>query len=425
MTHRYLTILIALFICLSDTYPQGYYKDVFMDGGIRLTSMERLPAANLLELSIEHFASSRYTSAFPPTKRDSVIQDQLFIGSETDLNGVLLYPDGEPRFRVIFVNGGKAASHGLSLKQEGLDNIRTFLANGGSYVGTCAGAFLASAATLRSDTAFPREHYLQIWPGVTRATGLLQSYTGMKVVKDSPLLKYSDFGGDMYIDSVRHNGGCLAYKDVQYPPETEVLLTYDYPAKKKGTQIDGETSAWAYKKSESTGRVVVIGSHPEGITSGERLHLMASMIQYALEGNGAPEVKGELANGSVRKMFKSTLQNNPDSTMIGDKQYHHFTVMIPHGARNLKIKLEGAEDYDLFLYFNKGDFAFRNNSDYKDISLGASKVMSFDKPDEGFWYIGVECNNTVSTVPTPWGYEYTGCLDVLNGVPYSIAVTWD
>lgn len=425
MKHRYLTILIALFICLSDTYPQGYYKDVFMDGGIRLTSLERLPAAEFLGLSIEHFASTRYSSTFPPTKRDSVIQDQLFIGSETDLNGVLLYPDGAPRFRVIYVNGGKAASHGLSLKQEGLDNIRTFLANGGSYVGTCAGAFLASAATLRSDTAFPREHYLQIWPGVARGTGLERSFTGMKVAKNSPLLKYSDFGGDMYIDSVRHNGGCFAYRDLQYPPETEVLLTYDYPAKKNGTQIDGEISAWAYKKSQSAGRVVVIGSHPEGITSGERLDLMASMIQYALEGNGVPKVKGELKKGSVRKMFKSTLQNNPDSTMIGDKQYHHFTVMIPRGARNLKIKLDGAEDYDLFLYLNKGDFAFRNSSEYKDIALGASKVMSVEKPEEGLWYIGVECNNTVSTVPTSWGFEYTGCLDVLNGVPYSIEVTWD
>jgi glutamine amidotransferase-like uncharacterized protein len=425
MKYRHIITALLLSVCSTLLFPQGYYKDAFMDGGIMLTSMERLPAADLLGLSIEHFASTRYSSTFPPTKRDSVIQDQLFIGSETDLNGILLYPDGQPRFRMIFVNGGKAASHGLSLKQEGLDNIRHFVAYGGSYVGTCAGAFLSSAATLRSDTVYPREHYLQIWPGVTRATGLLDSYTGMKVVKDSPLLKYNDFGGDRLIDSVRHNGGCMAYQDLHYPPETEVLLRYDYPYEKKGTQIDGEISAWAYKKSEQTGRVVVIGSHPESITGGERLDLMASMIRYALDGNGAPKIKAELYKDSIRKMYKSTLQNCPDSAMIGDKQYHHFTVNIPRDAKNIQIILNGAEDYDLYLYLKKGDFAFRNNAEYKDISLGAAKIMSFDDLSAGLWYVGVECDNTVETVTTPWGVEYTGCLDVLNGVPYSILVKWN
>jgi glutamine amidotransferase-like uncharacterized protein len=425
MKKRYITFTLLSLFCFCALYPQGYYKDVFMDGGIKLTSMERLPAADLLGLSIEHFASARYSSTFPPTREDTLVQDRLFIGSETDLNGILLYPDGQPRFRIIYVNGGKAAGHGLSLKQEGLDNIRRFVDGGGSYVGSCAGAFLSSAATVKSDTIYPREYYLHVWPGATRATGLIKSFTGMRAGKDSPLLKYSDFGGDRYIDSVRHNGGCFAYTIKDYPPETEVLLRYDYPFEKKGTQIDGEISAWAYKKSDRTGRVVVIGSHPESVTSGERLDLMASLLQYALDGNGSPKIKAELKNGSTMKMFKTTLQNSPDSTMIGDKQYHHFKVTIPRDAKNIRITLDGAEDYDLFLYLNKGDYAFRNNAGYKDISLGAAKVMTFDKLSAGEWYIGVECNNTVETVSTPWGVEYRDCLGVLNGVPYSILVSWD
>jgi len=425
MKQQYITLVLLFLLCSLSLHSQGYYKDVFMDGGIRLTSMERLPAADLLDLSIEHFASTRYTSTFPPTKRDSVIQDRLFIGSETDLNGILLYPDGQPRFRVIYVNGGKAASHGLSLKPQGLDNIRRFVASGGSYLGSCAGAFLASGSTLRADTVYPRDHYLQIWPGVARGTGLSKSYTGMRVGKDSPLLRYGNFGGDRYIDSVRHNGGCFAYTAKDYPPETEVLLRYDYPFEKTGTQIDGEISAWAYKKSNETGRVVVIGSHPESVTSGERLDLMAALLQYAIDGNGAPKVKAELQNGKIMKLYKSTYDNNPDSTMIGDKQYHHFRFSIPRDAKNITVVLNGAEDYDLFLYLKKEDFAFRNCADYRDISLGAAKVMTFSELSPGEWFIGVECNNTVETVMTPWGEEYTGCLDVLNGVPYSILVKWD
>ena len=164
MTHKIIkliysikaNIIIFCFITFinNSLFSQGYYKDIFMNGGIKLTSRTDLPAARRLNLSIEHFVSGKDTPQSPLTHQDTILQQQIFSGSETDLNGVLLYPDGAPRFRMIYVNGGKATPHGTSLSEKGRANIQTFVNNGGSYLGTCAGMFLAWAA-LTKKTSIP------------------------------------------------------------------------------------------------------------------------------------------------------------------------------------------------------------------------------------------------------------------------------
>lgn len=56
-----------LVACLSIIagHAQGYYKDIFIDGGVKLNSMKRMPAADLLGLSVEYYASSRLSTALP------------------------------------------------------------------------------------------------------------------------------------------------------------------------------------------------------------------------------------------------------------------------------------------------------------------------------------------------------------------------
>jgi len=202
-------------------------------------------------------------------------------------------------------------------------------------------------------------------------------------------------------------------------------MRYDFNTKINGKSIDNKVSAWAYKSNLEAGRVVLIGSHPETVTSGDRLYLMAAMMRYALDGNGDPTLKGELINGRKRTMYKSTRDNNPDSTMIGDKQYHHFKIEIPPNTKVLDIILEGDNSFDIFLYIRKGDFAFKTEADYVYLSKGVDKTIHIDNPEEGTWFVGVECNTTVDVIKTSWGYEYTGDLDVLNGVPYSIRASWE
>lgn len=418
--------LTFLFLLSSLTVNgQGFYKDLFMDGGIRLTSRKDLPAARRLDLSMEFFASSKGKEASDFTLQDTLIQTALFTGSKDDTNGVLLYPDGAPRFKAIYVNGGFAPAHGVSLGESGKDNIRKFVKSGGSYVGTCAGMFLASMGNFHKKNG---KDYLHIWRGWAYSTQLNKTPTGHFVVKGSPLLKYYDFGGDRHIDSVYHNGGGFAYTGKEFPKGTEILTRFDYTpktGKKKDHSIHNEISTWAWKENDETGRILLCGSHPESVTYGERLDMMSAFLLYAMDGVGAPKVKGKLQKGVARAMDKKTEDNNPDYTRIGDKQYHHFTFELPKGAKNVTVTLEGAKGYDLNLFVKKGNFAFKKEADMLNISKGAKKAIFSEKLDKGVWYIGVECDTTVETQKEEWGWSYVGDLSVLNGVPYTIKVDWE
>ncbi|MFA5713135.1 MAG: BPL-N domain-containing protein [Bacteroidales bacterium] len=418
-----------LFALLFSTTPisvraQGYYKDIFMDGGIRLTSRKDLPAARRLGMSIEFFASSKGKKAADFTIEDTLMQNAIFCGSPDDLNGSLLYPDGQPRFRMIYVNGGAAATHGRSLTERGRENVREYIKNGGSYVGTCAGMFLGSygSVTLRKGI---NQDYLHIWPGYTHSSKLTKSRPGLSVEKGSPLLKYYDFGGDMYVDSVYHNNGGFAYLPLGFPEGTEVLMRYNWAPVTKKISIDKEIACWAWKENDHSGRVVLMGSHPESVTYGERLDLMSALVLYATEGFGSPKVKGELLKGEKRVMDKGTEENSPAFTKIGDKQYHHFTVEIPLGAKNIRVELDGAEGYDLNLFMKRGSFAFIKEADHLEIAKGAKKRLSLNSLEAGVWYIAVECDTTVEVEMTPKGERYVGDRSVLNGVPYSLKIDWD
>ena len=48
----------------------------------------------------------------------------------------------------------------------------------------------------------------------------------MTMEPNNPLLKYYDFGKDMKVDSIRHNGGCFAYfgEGSIIPEGTEILM---------------------------------------------------------------------------------------------------------------------------------------------------------------------------------------------------------
>ena len=431
---RTLTLTLCLAMVLLTTTLQGqsrksgFYKDLFMDCGIALNTYDDLPAAKFLNLTMERICTYEEGDTSAATAYEHMLMRNVFTGSETDQNGILLYPDGAPRFRVIYVNGGKSTSHGKQIGPEGLENIRKYVAAGGSYVGTCAGAFFASKGTYsRRDSTFKENpYYSGIWPGYAVSTGLNKSATGLTVEKKSPLLKYYDFGGDKTIDSVRHNGGCFMCTD-SLPAGTEVLLRFiGDTLKQLKLPIHKEVNAWAYKAGAESGRVVVTGSHPERMIGGDRLQMFSGMIRYAIDGNGTPRIKGELVSGEKREMIRRTPDNDPDYTAIGDLQYHHFTVNVPKGTKKVKIDLKPAKGYaafDLFLFAAPGKPAFNDNAVWYNVDNGATKTLTIDAPKAGTLYVSVYCDNTVETVQTRWGEQYTGRIEVLNGVPYTITAT--
>lgn len=415
----------------ADPMKRGYYKDLFMDGGIGLTSRTTLPAATYLGLDWEFYAS---LATGKTTAQDTLIQTEVFIGSDTDLNGALLYPDGEPRFRCIYVNGGKSTQHGTSLGESGRNRIRTYYANGGAYVGTCAGCLIASKGY---DSYATTTSYFGIWPGHTYHTktdsgkSVTDTYTSMTIEPGSALLNYYNYGNDMQIDGVRHNGGCyMSQIDYPVPAGTEILLRYLTPGP-DSTKLNGKVSAWAYKATEESGRLCVIGSHPEGVSSGEQRDLFSAMIRYACDGNGCVTPKGTLSKGVAREMTKNSSDNQPAYTRIGDKQYHHFNIDVPADADNFTLTLAGVgTSYDLYVAMAHGRTAWLGDAEYVLCSNGPTKSLRIKNLPAGKWSVCVYCPVTVTSTKTEYTsgayyYKYTGDTGVLNGVPYRVMATWN
>lgn len=391
---------------------RSFYKDVFLDAGIALTSRKSLAAAKYLGLSLEGI-SLPYSG---PSNEDRALETAIITGEPVDLNGRLLYPDGQPRYRLLFVNGGTSTSHGSSLGVKGVDNMRVFVEKGGSYVGTCAGAFLASNGY---DDQADYRFYLSAWPGISMHTKLHDKRFGMFIEEDSPLLQYYDFGGDHYVDSIRHNNG--AYP-MELLPGTEVLARYNYPKKES---VHLQPSIWAYKKSAKSGRVIMEGSHPEEVKEGERRDLTAAMMLYALDGVGVTTLKGYLKNGEERVMNKKSTDNKPDYTCIGDLQTHHFAAYIPSDAKNVRVELKSSSNCDLALMMSQDSFAFADVAEYRSAVSGANQKLSFPTIREGLWFIAVQCLTTVTVTETDYGQAYSGKTEVLNGVPYKIMISWE
>jgi glutamine amidotransferase-like uncharacterized protein len=379
--------------------PEGFFRDIFLDGGVELYSRDMFYAADSLSLSWEYLA----------TESES-FQTEVIIGYEEDLNGRLLYPDGAPRYRMVYTNGGQSTSHGESLGEDGRDRIRQFFFSGGSYGGSCAGAFISS---IHWETTGVNDAYYQIWPGRCWRTHLFTTYTDHDIPDTSPLLEYQNFGTDDRVQQVYHTGGCAADENVDWPQGTEVLARFNYPPNRR---IDGRASCWAYQAADTTGRIVVIGSHPEFEEDGENLNLMKAMLQYALDGTAGPQVKGELISGVTREMDQGWEDNNPDFARIGDRQIHHFTIEVPVGTQELGLHLVGEEGYDFNLYANPGEFAFPSSAQEVFTTAGSDKLVSIAQPISVTWYISVELENTVSVIQQ----YYFGDLTVLNGLSYEL-----
>lgn len=401
----------------------AYYKDFFLDGGCCLNPgvkvngkivNGRMPAVlEQLGLSYEFFVSSVDDAFASPKPEEAVIMNSLISGDSRDPNGVLLYPDGEPRFKSVFIFGGSSSSHGNQLSTDSRAKFKTFFMNGGSYLGSCAGAFLAGNRA--EGKIMP---YFNIWEGGNMIhTGLNSSSTSMSIPSDSPLLKYGRFGGDGQVAGIRHNGG--GYMDESSAPAgTEILARFGTcPGGSVDAPYYNKVSVWAYKPSLESGRLVVCGSHPEDGTSGEILEFTSAMYRYALDGVGCAKVKDVLHDGEC----KST-------NLIGDRQCHHFVFYLTKDNVSVTLELSSAADADLQLYVKKDTFAFpEDEPDFVSADISSSvHTITAGPLTKGLWFVTVRCNSEIDAVPVTLDsshnkgmyYKYKGNDLLLSGVPY-------
>lgn len=395
----------------TDVPNKAFYKDLFMDTGLWMSDYRTMPVVDYLSLDYEYFFAPE------PNDTNQVLQELAICGSDEDLNGVLLYPDGEPRFKIIYVNGGLASYHGRSLRAQGRNNYRKFIMNGGGYIGSCAGAFMASFGI--ADDNETMRGYLGIWPGFADNTDYIVNLA-YDLPEDSPALRYYEFGGDRHIDVMKHYNGPF-FSQWDSVEGTEVIAVNNA----EGYPLDGKAAVIAYKADAFSGVVIPSGGHPEQVPDGEGRDLMAVYVRYAIDGLGAAKVKAALNNGEVRIMDKSTRDNEPLFTMIGDKQCHHFVFALPDGATDIKVRMESMQDCNLSLLLTNGTFAFREDAQYRVENSDKVKELTFDTLDAGLWYVGVQSEETVACEFGEHGYGYSGKTWLLNGAPYSICVSWN
>lgn len=419
----------------TDVQNKAFYKDLFNDDGVgvapnrsNLNVFVELGSRGYTYEYVECTTKNEYVSSLASVNekaRNAMLK--YYVGCEYDSNGYLLYPDGEPRFKLFYVNGGYENTHAAAWTAQGRENIRTFFYNGGCYTGNCCGALLS---TYRNQPGWthsgqtPVTMTTGIWPGYPK--GMSGNFsTHFDVPAESPLWAYDDwvFEGkkfDGHVDSVRHANGPF-FPDPDQVPGTEVLGVYS-EASRSGY---GNPCSIAYKPSEYSGRLAICGSHPETTPGSECLWFMTAMFRYAMDGVGIAKVKGILHNGEVRSMTKSTEDQDPAFTKVGDKQCHHFAFALPSGARNIKVRMESLEGFNISLRMAQGTFAFKEDAEYAVENSDSVKELTFDTLPKGTWYVGVQCEDVPETGKDEYGIIYTGNTAVLNGAPYKISVTWD
>lgn len=468
------------------TADRGYYKTLFIDAGIMLDSFcstdpeSELYVPALTAMGLENDYEYIHTSGesdFTKTAQASIITgtngDSNF---PADKNGALLYPDGEPRFRAIFVNGGTSEKHGTSLGTDGRGRIRRFVERGGSYIGACAGAILASAKVdgiNRYDNADSTvtNYTFGLWPGNASHTGWPANfgeegvdsnvYTGITV--SNHFAEKTIFSENQTIEPVRHHGGVYAQEkyvtpgDASYVANTFVLGRYAYcywqsgwPSRAShyvnpenladesniflGTNRDynGRAAIWAYKPADDSDRgcVIMSGSHFETSLEEDQIEYFSSMVRYAIDGNGAYNERiRNLTLGTTRKMNSTKYDEAGENwnAPIGDRQYHHFRFTINEAVEDFELELSSDYDknsgIDLYLCMHKGSFAWVSNSEYVLTNKGGQKTLHIKNLPKGTWYVSVYCATTVETtekVQTPRYLKYSGKTQVLNGIAYSI-----
>jgi hypothetical protein len=353
-------------LLLSADWPagEGFYKDVLVNGGAYLSS-RGLYADNSLGLTADNFLTS-----------SSSRTASVFGGNAADSNGILLYPDGQPRYQVVFSNGGSATDHVRALTSKGRQVFRDYFAEGGSYTGSCAGAFIT----------WKYSGYLNLWPG---AMGHNAGRSGSMSVnfedQEHPFTQILiDRAGTSTIKSIPHYYGPIFSEKYSHPEDTEFLGNI-YSASGSIYRSRNTPYLISYKPTEESGRLVVQPSHPEGYSSGDKLALMESIILYAMSGTqDIPDLKGELSI-------------NQDVTgRVGDKQYHRYTVNVGTEIDKLSIGLEG----------NAKLFVQHDSYAHSQSSLSHSNVFNIDDPELGLWHISVYGDHTIR-----------------NGTPYTLTVS--
>lgn len=406
-----------------DIRSFGYRKDIFINDTYGLNHSAPWEAMRSLNLSFEstglndyHFNDVLYRrwSNFILGGSD-LLSNRIH---EDDTNGWLLYPDGQPRYRVIFTPGGVAGTNMSALLEDSRKAILKFFRGGGSYTGACAGAFLAQPLNYG---LMDFQMYGSIYQN-QNPNDWTPFYVDHGIPEGSRLAEFPYFTEGQVILDVAHVGG--GYMSPNQKPEgTEILLEFS-----ESDSMQGLPAAWMWpndiNNEVSSGRVVVTGSHPELTNSQEGEDLWKAFFELALEGQGQVVEKARLPlDGTTRVMDRYWEDNQPGFARIGDGQYHHFGLGMLEPGQEIRITLEGEPGLQYNLYLNRENYAF----DAPTLHLAANKETTNQKSltltidEAGEYFVSVEMATEIEPDVRMGEIAYQGDVRVLNGASYSIS----
>lgn len=225
----------------------------------------------------------------------------------------------------IVFPGGYAYNYQIAISWSAINEIRSYVANGGGYIGICAGAYFASKTVAWENEIYPYElalfdgmtfgslKYIAPWPNY--------SMTGITINKNNPIGK-----GEPEKNSVLYYGGPIFKPTVGV--EVDTIATWD-AAENTLAIINFE-----YEK----GRVLLIGPHLEIEENDDRdgtdfaAELDDVESDWALLESGFKWLTNatQTSVGSDKENSLLVLSPNPvtDYLDIDNKSYSHITSSI-------------------------------------------------------------------------------------------------
>jgi glutamine amidotransferase-like uncharacterized protein len=359
----------------SAVWPKGVgvRADIFVDGGDYVSKKSLEAPANLAGLTREvYFSHSAAT-----TRR-------LIGGNAEDLNGVLLFPDGQPRFSTIFVNGKNSPRHSRALGETGRQAIADFYSAGGSYTGSCGGEFMAA-------------YYIpSIWGGEVYRHGNTGQQTVTFTETDHPIVQYLQEwnGGSNVVAGIPYYWGPVNRSTYRHPEGTEFIGTVT------GGLYRGADFLVEYRRDDKSGVAVLSPAHPEYGRRDSHVALMASILKRANDLSRAePDIKGVLTTD------QSVVMSDP-AQKVGDGQYHRYKVEVSEGLAALSISLSNLSgNADLFV--QRDGVAYAGSYTTKSTAAGVADDM------------------VVIQNPAPGTYEVSvyGAHTILNGAAYTLSLS--
>lgn len=198
------------------------------------------------------------------TNLQRILTEELGFTCET-IHPDQIRPDQISQYDLLIVPGGSGSLQAKKLGLDGRDAIRQYVANGGGYVGICAGSYLASSQYswslhLVNAKVFDRVHW-------ARGTGVVElelTEDGVEAFGAHSQSLMSQLNASPKTPVYYGQGPLLLPARNPNLPGYEVLASYRSGVSRKSAPVNAMLDTHAIIRTEyGLGRVVCISPHPE------------------------------------------------------------------------------------------------------------------------------------------------------------------